>query len=1315
MIGINNLIPMLDILKQDAKINDVIRLYLTSGETIVGVLSEFGDNNIVLDVEGKKRRFFTQIIGGWDVQTEQSKHDNLPMLSELSLDNMKSVSTEEISDNPKKSDDKKAETANPFKSFIAEKEKLINSLLNKFEESLSQEEKEKRIESNAEVVEVKPHTIFVSTPQNKRLGIPIKNIGDYRLYQMIQSFKSGQELPVFIHVYRDKDSQKEVPNSVLLPGSITDFISLIKHLIFEERNIIQAKNVCYSIIENLPNNRGLNAIIKELSSLSSNLTPRIVLSIKNTQLSVINQYIEEGDFFSAVSTINSLLDQDLSYKDRTKLMSNKGQLLTSLGRSSEAIETYLELLFMLEEHKANDKVLSRINTELVKLYVTINEKDRAVSTLSMALSLDPKNKEAKALIKRIGKKKFEVKDTNVITNALSFEDIDESLIEHDIDEYVFVDSEIVALKGNPNQSVASRILETANDTNNMYLYLEAAKAYKSLPSNSYDYQDYNEAVEKYSYLKCSTLYSSFSAIFREALKSGNISVDQLERIKDCAYCYHAEAFAYSLNSDRTRCGTLMLNCVRMDVCTHLIKEKTNPEELQTIFGMSLVEILDYCESTNNFKLLSYFADAFVSISTLNNDIWAKYLNNNEIVQRTEYIIKSDTNFYQSFTKFEGCHHISQDVPHLLEGVISWKTKHTHKNVLKLLDMANSKFDVFTLSSISRKCENIVPLNMLFTDAVSLRNISNLIKILKLYPVRNSEERKIILNNALHEIENQIKWNTGDATKLGRLLYAPLLLRWKGKVDSLTEVNENIKACAISVALDPPYYLVDKDGKRHFNFVVNNISNITIEGFRVAIFTNNKRNAIVVNEKSYELQPKETKAYSFEIPEKWGIHNLYELNIVFSSLYMTKWSIDGTTGYTLSKQPDVKLRSKELKWAEKGTPLPEMFKGRDGIVTQLVSHYISEDRHQTYVLYGLSRTGKSSILEYLKKNISKKILTKENEHYKILPIIVDLAAIMGVSMTSESFWNNLLNTLEEQRMIFIKERPLLLSEKVIPPENFTSFTQSLAVQHLYPLIMFDEFSYMKDAIDHGFVNSAFLQLMRNLSAEKDLVSFIYAGTYDIKQLIHNPDYNISGSSIYLIEPPQPIFEIPYNDAEELINAMGDKLPFTKPAVKEIHKLSGDVPFWIQKICLNCGRYAIENKIPVIGLYELESVVKILTGESMSYNRDSFVKPMSPSTFEKTQTLPSDSIEIKMLLTSIAYYLTNEDHLDNGVSYEQLQDFWDEKHFDSSKYNFADAFQALLERNTLIKDKVEGRHYYRFSIDLFRRWWAQKNDDLSIQLS
>ena len=135
---------MLDILKQDANINDVIRLYLTSGETIVGVLSEFGDNNIVLDVEGKKRRFFTQIIGGWDVQTEQSKHDNLPMLSELSLDNMKSVSTEEISDNPKKSDDKKAETANPFKSFIAEKEKLINSLLNKFEESLSQEEKEKR-------------------------------------------------------------------------------------------------------------------------------------------------------------------------------------------------------------------------------------------------------------------------------------------------------------------------------------------------------------------------------------------------------------------------------------------------------------------------------------------------------------------------------------------------------------------------------------------------------------------------------------------------------------------------------------------------------------------------------------------------------------------------------------------------------------------------------------------------------------------------------------------------------------------------------------------------------------------------------------------------------------------------------------------------------------------------------------------------------------------------------------------------------------------------------------------------------------------
>ena len=118
--------------------------------------------------------------------------------------------------------------------------------------------------------------------------------------------------------------------------------------------------------------------------------------------------------------------------------------------------------------------------------------------------------------------------------------------------------------------------------------------------------------------------------------------------------------------------------------------------------------------------------------------------------------------------------------------------------------------------------------------------------------------------------------------------------------------------------------------------------------------------------------------------------------------------------------------------------------------------------------------------------------------------------------------------------------------------------------------------MQDIINEGYINSAFLQYMRTISADKDLASFLFAGTYDIKKLIHDSKYNISGAFTYLREPDKPLFEISSEAAEELINMMQGQLDFSPAAMREIHRLTGDVPFWIQKICLNCAFYGVLAK-------------------------------------------------------------------------------------------------------------------------------------------
>lgn len=1298
---------MIDQLKKDASIGDELKLYLITGETVVGTILDFGENNIIIDVNGTQKRFFTTIIGGWEVQQKPRNtvaNANLEVFAHNDNDNNSTQSDPFLEDKSDKNVTGAENISYPIVSLFDEnKREKINSIIDKFENSLSEEKKNTKIESNANIIEVKSHKAFVITYQNQRIDLPVNKIGDYRLNIELQSYNNGESLPVYVYGYLSKIS------IVLLPGSISDYIKILRHLIFEDKNFFQAQKVC-TIINRTTNNNIIKHLNRELSRILPFYNLPIRISTYKSQIDVINSEIETEEITSAISNINLLLDNKMSNKDRATLLLKKAQLLVIIERTNEAVETYRELIIFQENNKVNDCLLSNYYTDLAKIFLLQKEIDQANSSLEVALSLNSQNIDALRLVKKLGIKNIGKK----INNTLTIDALEESLIEHDIDEYVFVDSEIVALNGVPNLNIASRILETANNTNNIYLYLEAAKAFKSLQTNTYDYNDFIEALKKYSYLKCSYLFNSFSKIIKELPTAIDLPEEQLLKIKDCAFCYYSEAFSFALNYDINHCSSFMLNCAKMNICIYLIKEKKELESIQKVLEMSMPELGDYCINSDNVNLFFSYVDTYISLSTQNNDIWEKYLIKDTNIINIAHFIKNNTKYYSYFVKSLGCTHISQNSNNFLGCVIAWTTKYTRKILNKLVDIANAKFDLFTLNYHKRQLVSILLQTLLPTDGVSLQKIINLVDILRLYPVRSSVERKNIINKSLDEIDIQLKWNAGDTTKLGHLFFAPLLRRWKAELELLTDTKEEDLRCSISVTLDPPYYIMDKKGRR-FSFAVTNMSQNTLEGFRIAIFTSNKKMAIVVNEKTCELQPQETKAYSYGIPKNWGEHEIFELSIVYSSLYMTKWSKDEKVGFTLSRQPEFKLKEDDLKWKEKGVPAQDMFKGRDEIVQRLVSHYTSEDRHQTYVLYGLSRTGKSSILEYLKKNIVNKTILKNDKEYKILPFILDLGAIHGNSLNSIDFWNNLLSSLEEQKMMYIYGSPLPLNIEIIVPSDFTTFIRKINELYLHPLIMFDEFSFMKSAIDDEFVNSSFLQLMRNISGEKDLVSFIYAGTYDIKQLIHDPEYNISGSSVYLIEPKKPIYEIPYSDAEELINAMGDKLRFTAPAIKEIHKLSGDVPFWIQIICRNCGRYAIENNIPVIGLYELESIVKILTGESDISTKNESVKTMSSAIFEKTQTLPSDTVEIKILLTSIAYYLTNKEHLDYGVTYEQLLDFWNEIHFKSTKYKFTDAFQALLERNTLIKEKVDNHHYYRFSIDLFRRWWAHNHDDLSVQLS
>ncbi|MBK7886943.1 MAG: hypothetical protein IPJ86_06435 [Bacteroidetes bacterium] len=59
---------MFDIFKQDIKIGDKVKLYLTTGKEPEGIVVSIGENFVLLQAnDNTQNRFFDKLIGGWEV------------------------------------------------------------------------------------------------------------------------------------------------------------------------------------------------------------------------------------------------------------------------------------------------------------------------------------------------------------------------------------------------------------------------------------------------------------------------------------------------------------------------------------------------------------------------------------------------------------------------------------------------------------------------------------------------------------------------------------------------------------------------------------------------------------------------------------------------------------------------------------------------------------------------------------------------------------------------------------------------------------------------------------------------------------------------------------------------------------------------------------------------------------------------------------------------------------------------------------------------------------------------------------------------
>ena len=281
-------------------------------------------------------------------------------------------------------------------------------------------------------------------------------------------------------------------------------------------------------------------------------------------------------------------------------------------------------------------------------------------------------------------------------------------------------------------------------------------------------------------------------------------------------------------------------------------------------------------------------------------------------------------------------------------------------------------------------------------------------------------------------------------------------------------------------------------------------------------------------------------------------------------------------------------------------------------------------------------------------------------------------------------------------------------------DFSIILDALNKADVYPLIVIDEFQYIKkllirqDEDRSAKLSDAFVHSIRQ-KANQGLASFLFAGTYEIKDLMHNPIYGLNKGQFGTTKEMM-INRIEERYAEELMTVMGKKLQFTREAIQYIHKLSYDVPYFIQIICKACAEYALANHRNYIGYPELDYVICCLTGEESGDNEG--IDRIVEGRFTGNMLDSSHPME-EDVLRYITLYNRERPINPRPVGLNHIKECWAKEYPDRTENDLRRTLDLLIEKKVIKdnNDKEYNEQTYIINVDLFRRWFTFKEKKIN----
>ncbi|MBU7027205.1 MAG: VCBS repeat-containing protein [Theionarchaea archaeon] len=268
----------------------------------------------------------------------------------------------------------------------------------------------------------------------------------------------------------------------------------------------------------------------------------------------------------------------------------------------------------------------------------------------------------------------------------------------------------------------------------------------------------------------------------------------------------------------------------------------------------------------------------------------------------------------------------------------------------------------------------------------------------------------------------------------------------------------------------------------------------------------------------------------------------------------------------------------------GTPVRDesMFFGRENVLESLKHELITSNQNSTIILYGESKTGKTSILFQIENG-------KLNPGPEFIPVYVNMNSM--IVYNDYEFLSTLASLIQETIRSYQIQMPTVPFEKTENPylhfrDNFLrNVIDFIGGKRI--LFLVDEYEVIERKIIERKLSKDIFIFLKSVVEHESKFSFIFAGSRKIEQLENSDEWaRALGASVY-----KRISFLKKEDAVKLIrHPVAEKVWYTNRAVKELLELSGCHPYILQYFCFNLVSLLNETSNYTVDIREIEKTAQ-----------------------------------------------------------------------------------------------------------------------------